>query len=80
MSQPDGFIEKKNQGKVCRLKRSIHGLKQASRQWNILFDNAITSYGFSMVEGDHCIYFKMIGGNYTLLSLYVDEILINKCW
>jgi hypothetical protein len=47
MLQPDGFIEKGNQGKVCKLNRSIYGLKQASRQWNILFDNAITSYGFS---------------------------------
>ena len=76
MSQPDGFVEKENQGKVCKLNRSIYGLRQASRQWNILFDDAITSYGFSMMEGDHCIYFKIVGGNFTLLSLYVDDILI----
>lgn len=76
MLQPDGFIEKGNQGRVCKLKRSIYGLKQASRQWNILFDGSITSYGFSMVEGDHCIYFKSVGANFTLLSLYVDDILI----
>ena len=67
MLQPDGFIEKGNQGKVCKLNRSIYGLKQASRQWNILFDNAITSYGFSMMEGDHCIYFKIVGGKFRLL-------------
>jgi hypothetical protein len=76
MLQPDGFIGKGNQGKVCKLNRSIYGLKQASRQWNILFDNAITSYGFTMMEGDHCIYFKIVGGNFTLLSLYIDDILI----
>jgi len=61
---------------VCKLKRSIYGLKQASRQWYILFDNAITSYGFSMTEGDHCIYTKIIGSNFVLPSLYVDDILI----
>ena len=61
---------------MCKLNRSIYGLRQASRQWNILFDDAITSYGFSMMEGDHCIYFKIVGGNFTLLSLYVDDILI----
>jgi hypothetical protein len=76
MSQPDGFVEKGNEGKVCKLNRSIYGLKQASRQWYILFDNAITSYGFSMTEGDHCIYFKIVGDIFVLLSLYVDDILI----
>ena len=34
------------------------------------------SYGFSMTEGDHCIYTKVIGSNFVLLSLYVDDILI----
>lgn len=75
-SQPDCFMEEGNQGKVCRLKRSIYGLRQASRQWNILFDDAITSYDFSMMEGGHYIYFKIVGGNFTLLSLYVDDIMI----
>ena len=61
---------------ICKLNRSIYGLKQASRQWYIFFDNAITSYGFSMTKGDRCIYTKVIGSNFVLLSLYVDDILI----
>jgi hypothetical protein len=60
MLQPEGFGEKGNENLVCKLNRSIYGLKQASRQSYILFDNAITSYGFSMTEGDHCIYTKII--------------------
>ena len=76
MLQPEGFGEKEKENMVCKLNRSIYGLKQASRQWYILFDNAITSYGFSMTEGDHCIYTKVIGSNFVLLSLYVDDILI----
>jgi hypothetical protein len=76
MLQPEGFREKGNENLVCKLNRSIYGLKQASRQWYILFDNAITSYGFSMTEGDDCIYTKIVGGNFVLLSLYVDDILI----
>jgi transposase InsO family protein len=76
MVQPDGFVEKGNEDKVCKLNRSIYGLKQASRQWYKLFDNAITSYGFSMTEEDHCIYLKIVGESFVMLSLYVDDILI----
>jgi hypothetical protein len=47
MLQPKGFRGKGNENMVCKLKRSIYGLKQASRQWYILFYNAITSYGFN---------------------------------
>lgn len=61
---------------VCKLSRSIYGLKQASRQWYILFDNDITSYRFSMTKGEHSIYTKIVGSNFVLFSLYVDDILI----
>jgi hypothetical protein len=37
-TQPEGFVDPKNAGKICKLQRSIYGLKQASRSWNILFD------------------------------------------
>ncbi|KAH9785565.1 hypothetical protein KPL71_010000 [Citrus sinensis] len=46
MQQPDGFIQKGQEHMVCKLQRSIYGLKQASRSWNIRFDQAIKSFGF----------------------------------
>ncbi|KAA0066544.1 gag/pol protein [Cucumis melo var. makuwa] len=46
ISQPEGFITQGQEQKVCNLNRSIYGLKQSSRSWNIRFDTAIKSYGF----------------------------------
>ena len=58
MDQPIGFEVKEQRRKVCRLKRSIYGLKQASRQWYFKFHKAIISIGFEMMEEDHYVYVK----------------------
>ncbi|KAK8686089.1 hypothetical protein V6N13_125116 [Hibiscus sabdariffa] len=41
MTQPEGFVTPENAGKVCKLQRSIYGLKKASRSWNLRFNDAI---------------------------------------
>ena len=46
MMQTEGFVDPKGANKVCKLQRSIYGLVQASRSWNIHFDNVIKAYGF----------------------------------
>src|SRR6187399_1210495 len=45
MMQPEGFVDPKGANKVCKLQRSIYGLMQASRSWNIRFDEVIKAYG-----------------------------------
>ena len=47
MMQPEGFVNPKGANKVCKLQRSINGPVQASRRWNIRFDELIKAYGFS---------------------------------
>ncbi|GJR84430.1 retrotransposon protein, putative, ty1-copia subclass [Tanacetum coccineum] len=47
MEQPEGFVNPKYPNHVCKLKRSIYGLKQASRQWNKRFDDEIKKFGFT---------------------------------
>ena len=47
MMQPEGFVDPKNANKVCKLQRSIYGLVQASRSWNIRFDEMIKAFGFT---------------------------------
>ena len=46
MMQPEGFIEKGQVEKVCKLQKSIYGLKQASRSWNIRFDQAVKGFRY----------------------------------
>ena len=61
---------------VCRLKRSIYGLKQASRQWYLKFDKIVTSFGFIENKFDQCIYMKVNGSKYIFMVLYIDDILL----
>ncbi|GJS44164.1 retrotransposon protein, putative, ty1-copia subclass [Tanacetum coccineum] len=44
MVQPEGFVDPNHPRKVCKLQRSIYGLKQASRSWNKRFDEEIKRY------------------------------------
>ena len=76
MDQPIGFMTKGQEHKVCKLKRSIYGLKQSSRQWYLRFHRAVLSNGFTMIEEDHCVYVKWSKGSFIILSLYVDDILL----
>ncbi|KAL1194917.1 Retrovirus-related Pol polyprotein from transposon TNT 1-94 [Cardamine amara subsp. amara] len=77
MDQPEGFVATGKENLVCRLKKSIYGLKQASRQWYIKFNDTILSYGFVEVIVDRCIYMKVSGSKFAILVLYVDDILID---
>ena len=75
MTQPDGFTSKEP-NKVCKLQRSIYGLKQASRSWNIRFDETIKEFDFIKNEDEPCVYKKVSGSARVFLVLYVDDILL----
>ena len=81
MSQPEGFIKAGQENKVCLLKRSLYGLKQASRQWHRKFDMHMLQNGFVRSKFDECVYIKSEGGApVAYLLLYVDDMLIaGKC-
>ena len=76
MTQPEGFVQPKNSGKVCKLQRSIYGLKQASRSWNLRFDESVKGFGFFKNEDEPCVYKKISGSAIVFLVLYVDDILL----
>ena len=76
MIQPEGFVDPKNARKICKLQKSIYGLKQASRSWNIRFDEVVKGFGFIKNEDEPCVYKKATGSALVFLVLYVDDILL----
>ncbi|KAL0352179.1 UNVERIFIED_CONTAM: Retrovirus-related Pol polyprotein from transposon TNT 1-94 [Sesamum calycinum] len=58
MDQRKGFTVVGEEQKVCHLQRSIYGLKQASRSWNIRLDEVIRGYDFFKNDFDPCVYKK----------------------
>src|SRR6266542_6831122 len=76
MIQFEGFVDPANAGKVCKLMKSIYGLKQASRSWNLRFDEVVKEFGFIKNEEEPCLYKKASGSALVFLVLYVDDILL----
>ena len=76
MKQPEGFMVKGNKELVCKLKKSLYGLKQSPRMWYQKFDTYIQGFGFTRSKEDHYVYFKLIGDHFIYLVLYVDDMLL----
>ena len=72
MMQPEGFVDPKGANEVCKLQRSIYGLVQASRSWNICFHKLIKAYSFIQTCGEACIY-KKVSGSTTAFLISICE-------
>ena len=75
MKQPDGFVKKGEEHLVCKLKRSIYGLKQSPRCWNQTLDTHLKKMGFVQSTSDPCIYTSS-SEELLILGIYVDDIVI----
>ena len=75
MEQLVGFVIQGQEHKVCKLLKSIYGLKQSLRQWNnqfhnvVIFHNVLMSHNFEIIEEDHCVYIKRSKEKFIILSL-----------
>ena len=79
MTQPDGFVDPEHPEYVCKLKKSLYGLKQSARCWNETLDSFLIN-GYKKSNADSCIYVKSIKNedsfiSFVILAVYVDDII-----
>ncbi|XP_073025307.1 uncharacterized protein [Primulina eburnea] len=75
MTLPLGYrVQDKH--KVCRLRKSLYGLKQASRQWNLKFAGIMNIAGYIQSQHDHSLFVKKSSNHIVILVVYVDDIVI----
>ena len=75
MQQPEGF-EIGGPDYVCRLRKSLYGLKQAGRVWNKTLHSVLTSMGFRRVQSDHGLYTLLQNDSKVFMTVFVDDIML----
>ena len=80
MKLPQGYEELMGvsvpKNAVCRLHKSLYGLKQASRQWYLKLSSTILKMGFMKSRDDHTLFVRNVEGIFLAVLIYVDDILV----
>lgn len=74
ISLPKGFKEK--EGTICKLRKSLYGLKSSPKNWNDKFHNLMQNLSFSRSEYEYCLYIKVNEKGRIYILLYVDDLLL----
>ncbi|KAJ0580529.1 putative RNA-directed DNA polymerase [Helianthus annuus] len=75
MKIPQGF-SREGETRVCRLRKSIYGLKQASRNWYQKFTKVLIGLGFRQSVADHSLFIFKKEGVFVAALIYVDDVII----
>ena len=70
------LLDLKSGNKVCKLVKSLYGLKQSGRQWNKKLDSELKRIGLRPLHADHCLYIQRNSDSLVIVAVYVDDILI----
>ena len=75
IKQPEGYAIKGKEKLVCKLKKSLYGLKQWPRCWNEALDKHLKKMGFEQANSDPCVY-TASGEELFSIAMYVDDIIL----
>ncbi|RVX02335.1 Retrovirus-related Pol polyprotein from transposon RE2 [Vitis vinifera] len=70
---PGCMVLEKHCQKVCKLKKSLYGLKQSPRAWFGRFTKSMRAFGYRQSNSDHTLFLKKQHGKITTLIVYVDD-------
>ena len=78
IEQPEGFVVmgKKGEHLVCKLKKSLYGLKQSGQNWNYVLHSYLVSEGFIQSQADNCVYIKITKTSLTVIVVWGDDLII----
>jgi hypothetical protein len=76
LEQPPGFVAQGECSKVCKLQKSLYGLKQSPRAWFGRFSSVVTKFGLRRCSYDHSVFFASSESGCILLVVYVDDIVV----
>ena len=75
IDQPEGY-EEKGEYLVCKLEKSLYGLKQSGRNWNRILHDCLTENNFTQNPADHCVYAKETEEGKVIIIIWVDDLII----
>ena len=75
MKPPPGFVSP-GDNRVCHLRKSLYGLKQAGRQWFHKLTTALLDFGFTQHLSDYSLFTLVRDGASLTLLVYVDDIVL----
>ncbi|GJY54373.1 ribonuclease H-like domain, reverse transcriptase, RNA-dependent DNA polymerase [Tanacetum coccineum] len=76
--QPGGFEKPREEEKVYKLAKSLYGLRQAPRAWNIKLDNTLKEMGFQQCMQEKAVYKAVTNGEFIIVAIYVDDLFVTR--
>src|SRR5579875_2010750 len=76
MDQPQGFVQRGKENLVCKLKKSLYGLRQSPRAWYEKIHHFFAKEGFNRSHVDHSLYIKQTSTYLLIVLIYVDDLIL----